>query len=110
MIGHRPKTPNAHWLTGEAARIANKPRIAPYARLGSRWEWEAGWDYADALRTEEPPYEPPSHQRGAGDGTVTPPDRCSLCACALNDEGLCVDTLCPGSREDDDDYYRRINA
>ena len=52
-------------------------------------------------------YEPPSHQRGAGDGTITLPGRCSLCDCALTEEGLCVDTLCAGSREDDDAYYRR---
>lgn len=52
LLPYRPITPNAHWLEGEEARIAGQPRAGSvrHAYAGHRWEWEAGWDYADALR------------------------------------------------------------
>lgn len=50
---HRPSVPNAHWLEGETARRAGRPRTAvPHDYPGSRWEWEAGWDYADTMFCE----------------------------------------------------------
>lgn len=44
---YRPSCPNAHWLAGKEAFEAGRSRDShgiPYS--GSRWEFEAGWDYA----------------------------------------------------------------
>lgn len=48
-LPYRPPMPNDHWLAGESARVERLARTdCPLSYPGSRWEWEAGWDYADA--------------------------------------------------------------
>jgi hypothetical protein len=43
---YRPPHPNAHWQLGAIARTAGIDRSGcPFGYGGSRWEWEAGWDY-----------------------------------------------------------------
>jgi ribosome modulation factor len=45
---HRPEEPNEHWQLGAIARAAGISRgQCPFRYPGSRWEWEAGWDYED---------------------------------------------------------------
>lgn len=48
MSAYRPPTPNEHWRAGEQARKDGIARgDCPLSYRGSRWEWEAGWDYCD---------------------------------------------------------------
>jgi hypothetical protein len=43
---YRPPNPNEHWQLGAIARCAEVPRNdCPFTYGGSRWEWEAGWDW-----------------------------------------------------------------
>jgi hypothetical protein len=45
---YRPPTPNLHWQLGAIARCAHVARTdCPFEYSGSRWEWEAGWDWED---------------------------------------------------------------
>lgn len=44
---YRPITPNEHWQAGAAAHRGGVERdCCTLTYPGSRWAWEAGWDYA----------------------------------------------------------------
>jgi ribosome modulation factor len=43
---YKPERPNKHWQLGAVARAAGVSRDSnPFSYPGTRWEWEAGWDY-----------------------------------------------------------------
>jgi ribosome modulation factor len=45
---YRPAKPNPAWELGAVARAAKVSRDdCPYTYPGSRWEWQAGWDWED---------------------------------------------------------------
>jgi hypothetical protein len=45
---YRPVAPNEHWLAGASARRCGAALSdCDLSYCGSRWEWEAGWEWSD---------------------------------------------------------------